>query len=143
MNVAGILELKGRDVATATPTDSIESIARNLAALKIGAIVVVEADGSVCGIVSERDIVRSIASKGAEALAQPASELMTRAVVTCAEDETNAKLMEKMTAGRFRHLPVVASGKLAGIVSIGDVVKARIAEAEAEAEAMRSYITSA
>lgn len=142
MTVAVILKEKGRDVVTATGTMSLAEICAMLAERRIGATVIVDADNHVEGIISERDIVRAVARDGAGALAQPVSTVMTRDVVTCAEGDTIAYLMEKMTTGRFRHLPVIRDGRLVGLVSIGDVVKARIAEAEFEARAMREYIAT-
>ncbi len=142
MNVATILNMKGRDVATAKAEASLMEIVHFLAEHKVGAIVVVDDTGGLCGIISERDIVRALSAQGDAALSQHAREFMTRDVVTCGESESVAALMERMTAGRFRHLPVVADGKLVGIISIGDVVKQRISEAEQEAEAMRAYIAT-
>lgn len=142
MNVAAILKLKGRDVATARAEASLMEIVGNLARHKVGAMVIVDAANRVVGIVSERDIVRALSTQGAEVLGHTAADFMTREVVTCSEEDTVVELMERMTDGRFRHLPVIADGELAGIVSIGDVVKARVNEAEQEAEAMRSYIAT-
>lgn len=142
MNVATILNLKGRNVATAKAESSLMDIVRFLADHKVGAIVIVDDDGALCGIISERDIVKALSAKGDSALSQQACDFMTRNVVTCGEDDGVAELMERMTAGRFRHLPVVADGNLVGIISIGDVVKQRITEAEQEAEAMRAYIAT-
>ena len=114
-----------------------------LAARKIGALVVVESRDRVIGIVSERDIVRAISRHGPETLADTVASIMTREVVTCADRDTIDQVMGRMTRGRFRHLPVVADGRLAGIVSIGDVVKARIEQVEREADDMRAYIATA
>jgi CBS domain-containing protein len=143
MIVSAILALKGRDVATITPDRSIHEAVASLGVRKIGALVVTEGRDRIVGIISERDIVKAIAAGGAEVLAKPIAAIMTRDVVTCAESDTIDNLMARMTRGRFRHLPVVKGGKLAGIVSIGDVVKARIEEVEREAEDMRSYIATA
>lgn len=142
MNVATILNQKGRNVATAGADDSLMGIVRALAEHKVGAMVIVDGSGEVIGIISERDIVRAISSDGANVLTRPTRDFMTRTVVTCAEEDTVAELMERMTEGRFRHLPVVNEGAMVGIVSIGDVVKQRIIETEQEAEAMRSYIAT-
>ena len=101
------------------------------------------AGGHIAGILSERDIVRALAEHGTAALALPVGQVMTRNVTTCGEDDTIANIMEKMTAGKFRHMPVVAKGKLVGLVSIGDVVKQRVDEIEHESEALREYIRSA
>jgi CBS domain-containing protein len=142
MNVATILKMKGREVATAAAQATLMEISRDLAEHKVGAMVIVDDAGQVTGIISERDIVRAISSHGADVLSRSAGDFMTRGVVTCSEEDTLAELMERMTDGRFRHLPVVDGDKLVGIVSIGDVVKERISEAESEAEAMRSYIAT-
>jgi CBS domain-containing protein len=141
MNVATILKQKGRAVTTAHPDTKLQDVAAKLSAKRIGAIVIVGAGGEVSGIVSERDIIRALAAAGADCLAQPVSQTMTRQVVTCQETDTLDELMAMMTARRFRHLPVVTDGALVGIVSIGDVVKHHIAEVEMEATAMREYIT--
>lgn len=141
MNVATILRQKGRAVTTASPTSTLIEVADKLAAKRIGAIVVVGAGGEVAGIISERDIIRKLGTDGPECLTRTVSESMTRQVITCKEDDTLEELMARMTAGRFRHLPVVTDGALVGIISIGDVVKHHIAEVEMEATAMREYIT--
>ena len=141
MNVAAILRQKGRAVTTVQPDISLQEVANKLAAKRIGAVVVVGEGGEVCGIVSERDIIRALATDGASALTQPVAQTMTRQVVTCQETDTLDELMAMMTARRFRHLPVVMEGALVGIVSIGDVVKHHVAEVEMEATAMREYIT--
>lgn len=142
MNVAAILSAKGRSVVTARPTATLEEIARQLAAKRIGAIVVVGLNGRIEGIVSERDIIRAVSERGAGSLGEPVASSMTRAVQTCDVADTLDELMARMTAGRFRHLPVVEDGRLVGIVSIGDVVKHHIAEVEMEASALRGYIVA-
>lgn len=142
MTVAAILKEKGRQVVTVNPGDPLADVCAVLADKGIGAVVVTDRSGSVKGIVSERDVVRAIARDGAAALAKPVSAIMTREVTSCTEEDTTAMLMSKMTEGRFRHLPVVREGRLVGIVSIGDAVKRRIAEAEFEARAMREYIAT-
>jgi CBS domain-containing protein len=124
------------------PETTLIEAARKLAAKRIGAVVVTNSDGSVAGIVSERDIIRALATDGAESLDWPVMEIMTRNVLTCQETDTIDRLMSMMTTRRFRHLPVVQDGSLAGIVSIGDVVKHHIAEVELEATAMRDYISA-
>src|SRR5262245_13694607 len=118
MNVAAILKQKGRAVTTAGPGTSLLEVANKLAAKRIGAIVIVGSGGEVVGIGSERDIIRALASEGAQCLARPVSETMTRQVVSCQEADTLDELMAMMTARRFRHLPVVVDGALVGIVSI-------------------------
>ncbi len=142
MNVANILSTKGRDVVTIQPDASLLDTARSLSTHKIGAIIVSGDDVGVNGIVSERDIVNAIARNGAEVLLRSVSDFMTQNVISCNDNENTNDLMEKMTKGRFRHLPVVNDGRLDGIISIGDVVKMRIAEAQIEADAMRDYIAT-
>lgn len=142
MQVSAILARKGHEVATATPDTLLMAVMETLAERNIGAIVVTEGDRRVAGIVSERDIVRAIARNGSSVLDQPVSSLMTRAVVSCDAAESTHELMAKMTNGRFRHLPVLKDGRLDGIISIGDVVAARIAEVQREADALRDYIAS-
>ena len=140
--VARILKEKGRVVATAKPEDSLKEIIWQLAAKKIGALVILDLNQAVCGIVSERDIVRVLASNPASVLDEPVSRHMTSPVFTCAETSTMDEVMQHMTSHRFRHMPVVEHGKLSGIVSLGDVVKQRIADAEFEAYSMRQYIAT-
>jgi len=142
MTVARILKDKGRDVATIAPEETLQDAVNMLSARRIGALVVTDFAGRVAGILSERDIVRAACRNGGEALGEPVSAHMTREVVTCGNDDSIGRLMEIMTAGRMRHLPVVEDGVLAGIISIGDVVKRRIAEAELEAESLKAYIAS-
>jgi CBS domain-containing protein len=142
MNVASILKVKGKSVATARPEDTLESIAQKLASRKIGAIVIVGEGGNVVGIISERDIVRAVAEQGAASLQQPVSNVMTRSVMSCNESSTLDQMMAVMTQGRFRHVPVIEEGALVGIVSIGDVVKHHIAEVEMEVTAMRDYLAT-
>jgi CBS domain-containing protein len=143
MTVATILADKGREVVTTTAAKSIAEAVAILAKRKIGALVVVDPGDRIVGILSERDVVRVISAKGASALNEPVAAIMTRGVVTCSAGETIDSVMARMTRGRFRHLPVVANGRLDGIVSIGDVVKARIGQVEREAEEMRAYIATA
>jgi CBS domain-containing protein len=143
MTVSAILAAKGRHVVTIGVTAKVGEAVAVLAEKRIGALVIVDDTGRIAGIVSERDVVRSIAADADAALQRPLSVIMTRAVVTCGEGETIDSVMSRMTRGRFRHLPVVTSGRLAGIVSIGDVVKARIEQVEREAEEMRAYIATA
>ena len=142
MHVAAILKEKGRAVETAGLDTTVMDVAARLSARRIGAIVITGAEGGIAGIVSERDIIRVIGQNGASALDWPVSEAMTRAVQTCRESDTIDNLMAVMTARRFRHLPVLENGRLSGIISIGDVVKHRVAEVEHEATMMRDYITA-
>ena len=143
MNAAMILKGKGNSVLTVRPDASLEDAARLLTERGIGCVIVADRPGGLMGILSERDIVREIALGGAGRLKSKVSEAMTRQVHSCQLDDTIDQLMAVMTAKRFRHVPVVENGELVGIVSIGDVVKLRIAEAEMETEAMRNYITAA
>jgi CBS domain-containing protein len=143
MTVRAIITFKGRDCVTVAPDATLAEAARLLAKHRIGALVITGAERRVVGILSERDIVHAMAAKGELALALPVSGAMTRDAVTCGEDETIPELMQRMTAGRFRHVPVVDRGQLSGIVSIGDVVKHRLAELEREHDALREYIATA
>jgi CBS domain-containing protein len=142
MNVAAILKQKGREVFTTASDTSLLDITKLLGLHGIGCIVITGPDGKVTGIVSERDVVRQIAKIGSKVLKEPVEAYMTKTVVTCRESDTIDRLMAEMTAHRFRHLPVVERGRLVGLVSIGDVVRMRIAEAEMEAAAMREYIAT-
>jgi CBS domain-containing protein len=143
MIVKSIIDMKGGDVVTLEPSVSLDTAAKLLAERRIGAVVVLGADDRVVGILSERDIVREIADHGVAAMQQQVSQVMTRKVVTCTLDETLHSIMERMTAGKFRHVPVIDQGRLAGIISIGDVVKHRIEEMEQESDALKSYIQTA
>ncbi len=143
MTVAAILSVKGSDVATAQPHRTLAEISKMLAERRIGAIIITDANGGLKGIISERDVVRAIAQHGAAALDDPASRHMTSKVVTCQRSDSVADVMEEMTQSRFRHLPVVEDGKLIGVISIGDVVKHRIAETVAETQSLRDYIQMA
>jgi len=143
MTVKAILSRKGGDVVTIAPAASLAEAVKLLAERRIGAIVVTSADERVAGILSERDIVRVLAASGPGVLDEQVASVMTRKVVTCGESETVVSLMERMTAGKFRHLPVVDRGRLVGIISIGDVVKQRVEEIEGESNALREYIATA
>ena len=143
MSVSHILGVKGRSVVTANSHESVHAIATKLAQNRIGAVVVVDDNGGIAGIVSERDIVRSLADQGAAAMAQPVSSIMSKTVRTCKFGDSETELMALMTTHRIRHLPVVDGGKLAGMISIGDIVKFRIEAIEREAEEMKTYIASA
>lgn len=141
-SVRAILDLKGRDVVTIAPEQTLADAARLLTEHKIGAVVIASNE-RVRGILSERDIVKAIARGGPEALSGMIANTMTTAVMTCGLHDSMAEVMNQMTAGRFRHLPVIEHGRLAGIVSIGDVVKHRLAEIERESSALREYIMTA
>jgi CBS domain-containing protein len=139
--VGQILKSKGRGVVTAAPDDDLQEIALRLASRKIGAIIVLD-NGHLAGIISERDLIRLISEHGAKALAMPAKDAMTRDVISCTRNCTIEEIMEKMTKGRFRHVPVIEEGALVGIISIGDVVKHHTAEVELEVTAMRDYLAT-
>ena len=143
MTVKTILSRKGRNVVTIEPSATLEAAITTLAEDRIGAVVVLGADRRVIGILSERDIVRALADKGPAGLDITVGEVMTREVATCTINDSCASIMERMTTGKFRHLPVVEKGKLVGLISIGDVVKQRVDEVERESEAMRDYIRTA
>lgn len=142
MTVAAILKSKGDRVATTRPDMTVETVAHRLRIESIGALVVSEDGRRVAGIVSERDIVRGLAEHGSDALTMPVSALMTAGVTTCAPETTVNQVMAHMTRERIRHLPVTVDGRLAGIVSIGDVVKHRLDEMETEVQHLRDYITA-
>ena len=140
MNVETILNGKGRDVLTVAPNATILEASRVLRSKRIGALVVSSDGADVLGIISERDIVEAFAEHGAGLTDMQVEQLMTREVKTCVPTDTGRDLLETMTEGRFRHLPVLEDGVLSGIVSIGDAVKSRLDEITREAEAMRGYI---
>ena len=143
MTVKAILSIKGSAVTTIEPTANVAAAVKLLAERRIGAVVVTGAEKRVIGIVSERDIVRALGSHGHAALELPLTDVMTRRVETCAPAETISSIMERMTAGKFRHVPVVENDRLTGIISIGDVVKHRLGEMENEQAALRDYIQTA
>ena len=143
MTVKAILSRKGSDVVTIAPSATLSDAVRSLAEHRIGAIVITGAGDRVSGILSERDIVRTLAARGPAALDEQVGSVMTRDVVTCTCQETVIDIMERMTARRFRHLPVVEQSRLVGIISIGDVVKRRVEEIEKESNALREYIATA
>ena len=143
MTVKLILSSKSRDVATIEPTASLEAAITQLAQRRIGALVVLGPERRVVGILSERDIVRVLAEQGPSVLTAPIAQVMTRKVSTCSESDTVSGIMEQMTKGKFRHVPVVEQGRLAGIISIGDVVKSRVQEMEQESAALKDYIRTA
>jgi CBS domain-containing protein len=143
MIVKTILSRKGTNVTTIDPNANVAAAVKLLTSHRIGAVVVTGPDQRVIGIVSERDLVRALGSHGPAALDLPLTEVMTRRVETCVSSDTISSIMERMTAGKFRHVPVVEQGRLAGIISIGDVVKYRLEEVEGEQAAMRDYIQTA
>ncbi|HWM56922.1 MAG TPA: CBS domain-containing protein [Pseudonocardia sp.] len=140
MRIADILRSKGSSVATVAPTVTLSDLIGQLARYNVGALPVVDDDGQLIGIVSERDVVRQLHAHGPDVLRAQVAEFMTAGVITCAPGDKVAELARVMTDGRFRHLPVVENGTLAGIVSIGDLVKARIDLLESEREQLQSYI---
>jgi CBS domain-containing protein len=143
VTVHAILSRKGADVVTIEPNATVAQAAKVLSERRIGAVVVTGADRRVVGILSERDIVRALGAQGARVLETAVADMMTRKVVTCTQQDSLAELMEQMTQGKFRHVPVVDQGQLVGIISIGDVVKSRLEEMESESAAMREYIRTA
>ena len=143
MTVKAILARKGNNVVTIEPSATLAQAAKLLAERRIGAVLVLGIEGRVAGILSERDIVRVLAERGAAVLNERVEQVMTRKVFTCSESDTVARLMEQMTGGKFRHVPVVEQGRLIGIISIGDVVNHRLHEIESESEALREYILTA
>lgn len=143
MIVNRILSLKGRNVVSIEPHRSLGEAVKLLSERRIGALLVVDGSKPVSGIVSERDIVRAVASQGPSALDQPISGFMTRNVITCTGETAINDVMELMTQQKFRHVPVVEGGSLVGIISIGDVVKLRLEEIEAETQAIKEYIATA
>ena len=142
MTVRAILDIKGHQVESVEPQTTLADAAKLLADRKIGAVLVMSGS-RMEGILSERDIVRSLGERGAAVLTEPVSGVMTRRVVSCRPADTFASIMETMTTGKFRHLPVIDGGLVVGLISIGDVVKWRVQEYEAEQEALRQYIKTA
>src|SRR5512144_2477933 len=143
MIVKSILSAKGGDVISIEPTATLDTAVKTLAEHKIGALLVLGPDRRVIGILSERDIVRVLAERGASVLSQPLAQVMTRKVITCSQSDSVGVLMERMTTGKFRHLPVIEDEQVIGVVSIGDVVKHRLQEIEQESAALRDYIQTA
>ncbi len=142
MTVRAILDAKGIQVVTIDADATVSSVVTLLGERRIGAVLVMSGD-RMDGIISERDIVRALAERGAKMMDEQVRALMTTRVMTCRKGDTVASVMEKMTEGKFRHLPVIEEGRVVGIVSIGDVVKHRLSEFEKEQEALRDYIKTA
>lgn len=142
MQIDNILQSKGPVVYTVPSTASVAEAVRTLNERRIGAVVVVDGAGAVAGILSERDIVRHLSDDPQKLLAAPVSSIMTKTVITCTRETSVSQLMEQMTRYRIRHIPIVDGASLVGIVSIGDVVKRKIEEAEQEAAALKEYIAS-
>ena len=143
MTVKSILSGKGSNIVSIEPTASLEAAIKKLTEHRIGALLVLGPDHRLIGILSERDIVRVLAEQGAEVLRKPLANVMTRKVFTCGPTETVGMIMERMTTGKFRHVPVVEQDQVIGIISIGDVVKHRLHEMEQESAALRDYIQTA
>jgi CBS domain-containing protein len=137
MKVAEILKQKGQEVMSVRPTEQIDTLSHRLRLARIGALVVLDDDGALAGIISERDIVHGIAEHGAACLGLTAADLMTRRVITCTPEDSVTRISRLMTEGRFRHLPVVGGGRVVGVVSVGDVVKNRMEEMSLEANVLR------
>ncbi len=142
MSVATMLEGKPRNIISSLPDDNVSVAVGLLAKHRIGAVIICDKAGKMSGILSERDIVREIAREGAAVLNTPVSGCMTSKVLSCTTEDSVNHVMEVMTENRFRHLPVINNGELLGIISIGDVVKCKIEQAEQDAQDMRDYITS-
>ena len=140
--VSSVLKQKGHDVVTVAPQLTVTAVVKVLTQNRIGAVPVVNERGQIIGIISERDIIRGMSEHAEAVLALPVDQLMTRDVKTCSSEDELVDLMEVMTLQRIRHLPVIESGALHGIVSIGDVVKQRLEEVQSEAEELRRYIRS-
>ena len=141
MTVANILRVKGTSIVTAKPGQKLHEVMKLMTRHRIGAVIVINANGDVAGVLSERDVVRALAGHGPDAFDHPVSRYMTEDVTTCTPHDTVEEIMEIMTRGRFRHVPVIEEGQLCGIVSIGDVVKIKIEQSEREVVALREYIS--
>ena len=142
MTVRAILDTKGHEILSVEPEAKLSAAVKMLGERKIGAVLVMS-QGRLEGILSERDIVRVLAERGARVLDEPVSTVMTHKVVSCRQSDTVAGIMEMMTLGKFRHLPVIEEGMVVGLISIGDIVKWRVREFENEQEALRDYIKTA
>ena len=142
MTVRSILDSKGHQVLSVESDAKLAAAVKILGEKKIGAVLVMS-QGRMEGILSERDIVRVLSERGAHVLEEPVNDVMTRKVVSCRQSDTVAGIMEMMTLGKFRHLPVVEDGKVVGLISIGDIVKRRVQEYETEQEALQNYIKTA
>ena len=143
MTVARILASKGRELTTVPRRSTLRDVVDVLAAKHIGALVVIDADGRMIGIVSERDVVRAIANRGVDALEDAVADHMTTTVVTASETDSVIEVAQRMSHGRFRHMPVLKNGELVGIVSVGDAIKYRLEQMEQEQLALRDYIATA
>ena len=142
MTVRSILDTKGHDILSVEPDSKLSAAVKMLSERRIGAVLVMS-NQHMEGILSERDIVRVLGERGAAVLDEPVSAVMTRKVISCKQSDTVGAIMEMMTSGKFRHLPVVEDDKVVGLISIGDIVKWRVREYESEQEALRDYIKTA
>jgi CBS domain-containing protein len=142
MTVRAILDIKGHHVVSIAPDVKLSAAVNTLNERRIGALLVMKEE-RIEGILSERDIVRVLGERGAAVLDEPVRAVMTRKVITCKQSDTAAAIMEMMTTGKFRHLPVVDNGRMVGLISIGDIVKWRVHEYEREQEQLREYIKTA
>jgi CBS domain-containing protein len=141
MHVAAVIKRKGSDVVTIASDRTIAEAVNVLAERRIGALLVMDGNDAVGGIISERDIVGALSRSGADVLTQKVGDVMTTDVRSCSCHDTIAEIMNVMTQGRVRHLPVIDDGKVVGMISIGDVVKQRLDDAELEVESLRGYVT--
>lgn len=140
--VSSILKRKGKNIITAVPDQNIEAFACQLYAHRIGATPVLDSEGGVLGIISERDVIRGIVEHGAAVMALPVHSLMTSMVSTCTLEDKISDVLDTITKNRTRHIPVIKDGKLEGIITIGDIVVQLLIEAQYEVDSMRKYITS-
>lgn len=140
--VSSVLEHKGHRIVTVAPHQTVASVARVLTQNRIGAAPVMDEENRLVGIISERDVIHGISEHGDAVMAMPVDQLMTREVMTCSPEDAIVEIMQVMTTERVRHLPVVQKGSLRGIISIGDVVKQRLEEAQLELDTLRGYILS-
>jgi CBS domain-containing protein len=143
MTVARILAAKGRHVTTVEPHATLRDVVDILAQKHIGAIVITDSTGRMLGIVSERDVVRALAKAGPDALDEAVSRYMTREVITASESDGVLEVAQKMSRGRFRHMPVLSEGRIVGIISTGDAIKYRLEQMERDQNALREYIATA
>jgi len=140
MTIAHIVHGKPHRLISVAPDESLQQAAEVLTRERIGALLVLKPNGDIAGIISERDIVRAVGLQGAAVLGRPVAELMTKEVTCCSPDDTVDQAMALMTQRRFRHLPVRQGGRIVAMLSIGDVVKQKVEEAEAESQSLREYI---
>lgn len=140
MTIASVLQGKPHRLISVAPDESLQHAAEVLTRERIGALLVLKPSGDIAGILSERDIIKAVGVQGADVLDRPVAEVMTREVTCCTPDDTPDQVMAIMTERRFRHVPVRQDGKIVAMISIGDVVKMKVEEAEAESQSLREYI---